>query len=85
MCSWPKGKLNHSGLGRHIGEKPFPLNCGLESFIGLAVLPEVCVCMCVCDHEYACMCLYEQEVSMCMHLCTLVCVLRVGHSTKRTL
>ena len=58
MCSQPKGKLNHSGLGKaHWGIALFPLNCGLESFIGLAALPEVCVCVCVleCVLEYACM------------------------------
>lgn len=45
-------------VGRALwGISSFPLNCGLESFTGLAVLPvlcaSVCLCMCVCVLEYA--------------------------------
>lgn len=80
----PKGKLNHSGLGRHVGGIAlFPLNCGLESFVGLAVLPKVCVS--VCTSMGICICLCDQAVSMCMHLCTLICDFSVGQSTKHTL
>lgn len=46
-----KGEIESFRVGKaRWGIALFPLNCGLESFNGLAVLPEVCVsvCMSVC-------------------------------------
>lgn len=57
-CMWsrPKGEIESFRVGKaHWGIVLFPLSCGLESFIGLAVLPEVCVYVFECVYEYACM------------------------------
>lgn len=48
-------------LKAHWGKALFPLNCSSENFLGLAELPEVRLCA----HQHACMCLYEEAVSMC--------------------
>lgn len=48
-----------------------PLNCGLESFIRLAMLPEVCACVCVCAGYTVCMyvsmCRQFPSVRICAH------------------
>lgn len=49
-----KGEIESFRVGKaHLGIALFPLNCGLETFIGLVVLPEVCVLDCV--YKHACM------------------------------
>lgn len=67
-----KGEIESFRVGKaHRGIALFPLNCGLESFIGLAVLPEMCACVCVfeCVHKYVCVCVNKRFpcVYICVH------------------
>lgn len=43
-----KGEIESFRVGRaRQGIRSFPLNCGSESFISLATLPEVIACVCL--------------------------------------
>lgn len=75
-----KREIESFRLGRVLwGIAMFPLNCGLESFMGLAVLPKVLASLSVCVCAEVC-----ASVRV-LHLCTLVCVPSVGHNTRSTL
>lgn len=73
-----KREIESFRVGRaHWGIALFPPNCGLESFIGLVVFPQVCVSVSKCTYVFQ----YVLE-SACY---ISVCLPSVEHSTRNTL
>lgn len=63
-----KREIESFRVGRaHWGIALFPLNSGLESFIGLAVLPKVCVSVSLCTVQYVFECVLEYACYICVH------------------